>query len=96
MGKYMWMYGTQHGDFELVLTKQDILDCSHMGACDADCERVAAKEYVQKELKDVSNDAILDALAQMGIEVNNENDRKELIETIVWDAACNLKEDWRF
>ena len=36
---------------------------------------------------------MLCALAQMGVEVNDENDRKEIIETIIWDAACNMRED---
>ena len=90
---FLWPYCTSAGDFDLELTKKDILDCSHVGSCDDDCERVAAKEYIQKQLCDVPNEAILGALAQMGIEVNDENDRQELFETIVWDAACNMRED---
>ena len=90
---YLWAYGTDEGDFEIELTKQDILDCSHMGNCDKDCERVAQKEYIQKQLQDVSNEAMLSAMAQMGMEVNDENDRKEIIENIIWDAACKLRED---
>lgn len=90
---HLWPYSTGAGDFELELTKQDILDCSHQGACDADCERVAQKEYVQKQLQGVSNETMLCALAQMGVEVNDEGDRKEIIETVVWDAACNMRED---
>lgn len=90
---FVWKYSTDAGDFDLELTFDDILDCSHEGDCDADCERVAAKEYIQKQLQDVSNEAMLCALAQMGVEVNDENDRKEIIETIVWDAACNMRSD---
>ena len=73
------------GDFKeisgqmLELTKQDVLDCSHQGACDEDCERVAKKEYVQKQLQDVSNEAMLSALAQMGVEVEDESNRKDII-----------------
>jgi len=90
---HLWPYSTEAGDFELELTKQDILDCSHEGDCDADCERVAKQDYVQKQLQDVSNEAMLSALAQMGVEVEDENDRKEIIETIIWDAACNMRSD---
>ena len=90
---FMWPYSTTSGDFNLKLTKQDILDCSHEGICDDDCERVAQKEYVQEQLKDVPTEAIAMALDQMGIVYDDENDRKELYELIVWDAACNLKED---
>lgn len=90
---HYWPYSTDAGDFELELTKKDILDCSHEGSCDADCERVAQKEYVQKQLQDVSNEAMLSALAQMGVEVEDENNRKDIIETIIWDAACNMRED---
>jgi len=89
----MWPYSTEAGDFDLELTKKDILDCSHAGNCDDDCERVAQQEYVQKQLQDVSNEAMLSALTQMGIEVRDENDRQEIIETIIWDAACNMRED---
>ena len=48
---------------------------------------------MQKQLQDVSSEAMLCALAQMGVEVNDENDRKEIIETVVWDAACNMRSD---
>lgn len=88
-----WPYSTEAGDFDLELTKKDILDCSHEGSCDADCERVAQQEYVQKQLRDVSNEAMLSALAQMGVEVEDESNRKDIIETIIWDAACNMRED---
>jgi len=90
---HCWPYSTDAGDFELELTKKGILDCSHMGSCDADCERVAQQEYVQKQLQDVSNEAMLSALAQMGVEVEDENNRKDIIETIIWDAARNMRED---
>ena len=90
---YLWPYSTEAGSFDLELTKKDILACSHAGNCDDDCEQAAQQEYIQKQLADVSNEAILCALAQMGIEVNDENDRQELIETIIWDAACNLREE---
>lgn len=88
-----WPYITEAGDFNLELTKKDIMNCSHDGNCDADCERVAQQEYVQKQLQDVSNEAMLSALAQMGVEVSDEGDRKEIIETVVWDAACNMRSD---
>lgn len=64
-----------------------------MGPCDADCERVAQKEYVQKQLQDVPTEAIVEALLAMGITIEDETDRKALYEQIVWDAACNMRED---
>ena len=91
--KYSWPYSTEDGDFELSLTSQDILDCSHGGSCDADCERVAAKPYILEQLKNVSNEAMLSALDQMGVEVEDENNRKDIIETLIWDAACCLRSD---
>ena len=47
---YYWQYD----QFEIALTKQDIMDCSHQGPCDYDCERVRNKPYVQEQLKAIS------------------------------------------
>lgn len=90
---FMWPYSTEAGDFDLELTKQDVLDCSHQGPCDEDCERVAQKDYVQEQLQDVPSDAIVEALLAMGITIEDKTDRKALYEQIVWDAACKLRED---
>lgn len=82
---FYWPY-----EFGLELTARDILDCSHTGACDKDCERVIKKEYIQEQLRDVKSEDIVEALVMGGVEIEDETDRDELYLLIVWDAACNL------
>ena len=82
---FSWPYG-----FDLELTAQDILDCSHTGSCDDDCERVIKKEYIQKQLQYVKSEDLVDTLIMAGVEIEDETDRNELYLLIVWDAACNL------
>ena len=93
---FMWTYSNDAGDFDLELTRKDIMDCSHSGSCDKDCERVSQKEYVRSQLQDVSDDVIAKTLALAGVDVADKTERKELCKAIVWDAACNLREDFRF
>ena len=84
----MWRYDEL--DFELCI--RDILDCSHDGICDNDCQRVVDKEYVQDQLRDVSADKLIGILDAAGIGCD-ESDRHDIEECIVWDAACNLRSD---
>ena len=78
--------------FNLTLNEEDILACSHAGEC-VECNDVSKKDYVIEQMKDVTNEIIAAQLYSVGIEIENDNDRAELMRLIVWDAACYLRED---
>lgn len=88
MNTYLWIYDS----FDIELAEEDVLDCSHMGPCDADCERVRNEPYVREQLARINSESIMSELGRMGIEYG-ENDRADLESCIIWDAACSIRDD---
>lgn len=88
--KQLTMY---YDKFNLTLNEEDVLACSHAGDNYDDCNAVSKKEYVIEQLSDITTETIVEQLLNVGIYIEDEKDRQEIVELIIWDAACYLRED---
>lgn len=92
--KSYWCYagGSYHVDF--VLPGWMINEIAHPGPNDADVERNAKDEIVQKAFAEYSDDYIRKMYDEECYESNNPNaSRQEMIEYLLWTAAWNAVDD---
>lgn len=79
---------------ELGLTKQDVVAIAQP-CCDNtdDCEMVAKKKYIQRQLKNVSTDKIADAVKSYAVTLNGNETREDFIVILLWLMAWNIADE---
>lgn len=87
------LYYYHYDEFCIGLTAKDILFCTQGFDHTDGCSKVSKKDYIISQLKSVSTEIIAEQLHDIGITIENENDREEVLLLIVWDCANYLKED---
>ena len=92
--KNYWCYTGSCYLLEFVLPGWMINEIAHPGPNDADVERNAKTEIVQKAFSDFSDDQIRQTYNEACYEDNNPNaDRQEMIEYLLWDAVWNIVDE---
>lgn len=87
------LYYLHYDHFSIGLTADDILSCTKGSDHTDGCKKVSKKDYVISQLKNVRTEIIVEQLYSVGITIENENDREEVLLLIIWDCANYLKED---
>lgn len=77
---------------EIGLTRKDIESVPESGSGDDACSVIADKEYVQQQLKDLSDDKLKEAVCSLCDDPELPT-RKDSIMYIVWMVALNIKEE---
>ena len=92
--KNYWCYTGSCYLLEFVLPGWMINEIAHPGPNDADVERNAKTEIVQKAFSDFSDEQIRQTYNEACYEDNNPNaDRQEMIEYLLWDAVWNIVDE---
>ena len=79
-------------ELELNLNEEDVPIVYHSGDCTASVAEVYAKDYVKNQLAKFDKDAMIDILNNVGYAFD-ENDREEIEQLIVFEAASSLTDD---
>ena len=77
---------------EVSLERDDVEAIAVSGSNDEAVAEVSAKEYVQKQFQNVSDDELIQAARSLAIDYSI-NARDEAIRVIVWITAWNISED---
>ena len=81
-------------NFELQMTKQQALSCSHPGPCDLDVLILLEQPKIKRQLQKISDEKLIAELSEYGAWDENElQDRPANEQRIIWIAASNIIED---
>lgn len=77
---------------EIGLTRQDIESVPESGSGDDICSVIADKRYVKKQLAEISNEQLFEAVRRLCDEPELSS-RKDAIMYIVWMVALSIKDE---
>lgn len=89
MKKVTYLDAGKHGFYEFELEEEDIPIAYHPGECTDGVEYVRGKDYIKKQLAELSDEFIIAFLTGFGYDVDSE-DRVDLEQLIVFEAAAEL------
>ena len=84
----------QFNRFEIQMTKQQAMLCSHPGSCDADVLTLLQDIRIKRQLAKIPNEALAAELSEYGAwDATELQDRPANERRIIWLAANDITED---